>query len=152
MKRILFSLMVFCFSILQALAQHAPPDEVISTFKSRFPKGENVRWEKNPDQQWQGTFSQKDKELTAVFDADGQWLATKSELGKDKLPPAVKKSIAEKYKGFSVVRNEEVQTAEGEKIYYLELEKGASRIQTAFYPDGKMLTSSTMDETEWVDD
>ncbi len=149
MKKIVCALFVLLGSASISIAQDTAPEEAQAAFKTKYPKAKNVEWVKTGDNQWQAEFVANERDIEVVFDERGTWLGTQTEMDPKKAPEAVKKAVAEKYKGYTISELAMVEIHTGEVMYKYELDKGDGEIQTMFHADGRIVTQSqNIEETE----
>lgn len=142
-------ILVFIGLGFTCLAQEEVPTKVKSAFKTMAPKVKNANWQMAEDGEWQAEYKINDREVRAVFDEDGKWLGTTSEMDSKKLPAAVQKAIAEKYKGYIIEEAEMVEVQDEKPMYKVRLENGDNEQETMFYEDGRIVMSKNeMDEKE----
>ncbi len=153
MKKVLFSLVFALLSGIALQAQESAPDEVTAAFKAKYPKIKKVEWVKTDDSQWQAEFEVSEREVEVVYDEEGTWLGTNTEIDIKKAPEAVRKAVAEKYKNYTVTEVNMVEIANGDVMYQFDLDNGDSEVQTMFYADGRIVTQAKdMDEEEVLED
>lgn len=156
MKKVVFSLLavVFSLSVVNAQSEEDVPKKVKDAFTAKYPKASDVEWEKSSQNQWQAEFEMNAKEIEVVFDKDGRWMGTQTEMDQAKLPAAIKKAIAEKYKGYTVEEVEMVEVINTAKMYKVEMENGDMETEAMFFEDGSLAMRATdedVDEMEMED-
>jgi len=110
MKKTGMLLLVFLFFISLSAQGKKEVKVSIKTkkeFARLYPNVKDVKWYTYSNSA-EGTFIQKGKQIVAIFKAD-QLFATKIEIDKAALPEPVKKHLAQKYKGFSIIYAGKIQ-------------------------------------------
>ena len=73
MKTIFAALIaIFLFSCGESLKSTDIPEDVLSSFNSKFPDVKNVEWELD-DKTYEVEFMQDDKEMSASLNESGEW-------------------------------------------------------------------------------
>lgn len=75
-----------------------PPSPVKASFEKTFSGVSKVKWEKEGDD-YEVSFVQQKKELTAVFDSQGIWKETEEEIKASDLPPVIIQYVKAHYTG-----------------------------------------------------
>jgi uncharacterized membrane protein YkoI len=79
-----------------AKTEVAAPAAVKDAFQQNF-AGADAKWSKNYGGHWVANFKVDDVKKSAEFDADGKWVATRSEYTESQLPATVSNSVKTKY-------------------------------------------------------
>ena len=97
MKKIL--LIAASFISLASFANVDPiTGKVLESFRTEFADAKNVQWKSLDDAGlYQATFSYRNTELSAFYNAEGEMVATARYISKENLPIMVSKEIAERY-------------------------------------------------------
>lgn len=77
----------------------------------------------------------EDQELEMVFDLQGNWLFTKTEIAESALPASVKNAITSNFPGYHIKESERLDMADGGTQYEVELKKG-STVDVTFDSEG----------------
>lgn len=139
MKKTLFVLGVLLLFGFQGNAQEAAPKAAQNGLKAKYPKAKKTEWVKTSETQWQADFRVNDQQVEAVFDENGKWMGSTTEMDNDHLPEAVRKAIAEKYNGYSPSAIKFVEVGTQPPMYKINLKKGQREMETMFYEDGRIV-------------
>lgn len=125
MKKIIFFFGVICvfqiqFLYAQKLNEDQVPAIVRQNFSEKF-KGVKMKWEKSDDGNFEAKFKKTHKEIFAVFNSEGKWQETRTELILTELPANIFAFIYEKYMGYNMESGEKIERANG-ITYHLQLE------------------------------
>jgi hypothetical protein len=104
----------------QKLTEEQIPTSVKQNFSEKY-KDVKVKWMKNDDGDFEGTFKQNKKEITVVYNNDGKLLETQIETDLKELPSDIITFIFENYKGYEFKETQKVERTNG-TTYRLELE------------------------------
>jgi len=102
MKNFILLVLIFIRFSFVALSQTDIPVNVKDGFAKKFPTAKKVKWEKENDTEFEASFKQDGKTMTANFDEQGNWLETEWEVKLKELPEEVKTAVAQKYPGFEI--------------------------------------------------
>ena len=141
--------MLICFA-LSTQAQTIVPMSVKQAFAEKFPMAADLQWE-TEDEAIEVEFKLSDAATEATFDADGNWLATETEIKTSKLPGAVRRAAKAQFPGYEIEEAELLSTPDWERAFSLELKKGDEMIEAIFDPKGKLLRQET-EEAEGGED
>lgn len=139
MKKILFLMCATLIFTFQGMGQETTPKAVKEGLKAKYPKVKKAEWVKTSETQWQADFRMNDQEVEAVFDENGKWLGSTTEIDNDNLPEAVQKAIAEKYNGYTPSAIKLVEVGNQATMYKIDLKKGEREVETMFYQDGRIV-------------
>ena len=141
---------------LTATAQTIPvdkvPAQVMAAYSAKFPKAEKARWEMEDAKEYEVIFTFNGTEHSALFDPDGKWVETESEISISSLPAAVTQSIAKQFGIYKIKKAETVERLSGTN-YEVELVNEGKVKEVAFSAKGKIISKkSEKDEAEDDDD
>ena len=95
--------------------------KVLESFRTEFASAKNVQWKSLDDAGlFQATFTYKNTELSAFYDAEGSLVATARYIDKNNLPIMVTKAIQEKYPEHTM-KNAIEHIANGTTTYHVTL-------------------------------
>ncbi|MCB0663903.1 MAG: PepSY-like domain-containing protein [Saprospiraceae bacterium] len=89
------ALLVFFVSSL-GLAQDVPA-AVSQSFKNNYPNAEVIEWEAYEGNYTASFFNTKEQYCTALFEADGDWISSNTQIAESGLPSKVKNCWQKKY-------------------------------------------------------
>ena len=92
------SIVSFIFAILLTVATviAAAPPAVEAAFAKKFPAITNATWVKDANGNYEARFRAAEKDISATFAENGEWLATATEILVAALPPSVLASFQKK--------------------------------------------------------
>ena len=105
-------------------------------FKSKFPKAKNVDWQRIDVFKWHVNFTLKKKKHTALFNNEGRWLETVSEVPLKKIPKPVQLNFEVEYGKDSIQQIYHVQTPD-RNLYEMKLHNGINVLQILYDISGK---------------
>lgn len=138
MKTLIIALgFLFAFS-LNACEQGNAPEKVKSAFNQKYPGAKEVDWDMEKENEWEAEFEMNEKEMSATFDENGQWLETETEMEENDLPATVKETLKTQFKAYEVEEAEYLESPEYTG-YEIELEGKKGDIEVLVGKDGKIL-------------
>ena len=90
------SLMMTGGSFAQKVAPENVPDAVKIAFRAKFAQAEKTTWEMDYEN-FEADFKINKVDISAKFDANGNWLETETPLTLSNLPPAVKAALSKQF-------------------------------------------------------
>lgn len=141
MKNFAFSLLLICLAFT-VHAQTVVPLAVRQAFAEKFPMATDIAWE-TEDEAFEVEFKLSDTSMEATFDAEGNWLATETDLETSDLPGAVRRAVKAQFPDYEIEEAELLATPEWERAFSLELKKDDAVIEAIFDPKGKLLRQET---------
>lgn len=144
---IVFAFILIAFSACRKSEQVSAPDVVQSALTAKFPAARAVDWSMEADGQYEAEFKVEGQQLSAVFDAAGNWLETETKMTAEGLPEAVRQAIAAQFPDYKLEEIESVETPEGQR-FEVSLEKGEEELEVVFAPDGTILKQDMETEDE----
>lgn len=114
------------------------PASVETAFHQRFAKAENTVWDELEEGEFTATFVLGNVEMSARFNAAGEWMSSTVYLEESDVPSAVQKAVAKQfpaYDMYDVVRVEDNKT----KFYEMTLESEEDALVVQVSEDGKIL-------------
>jgi len=121
------------------------PEAVTTAFSKKFPKAEEVKWDKENATEWEAEFELDEMEYSANFSSDGKWLETEHEIKMSEVPAAVKKTLDSEFAGYDIEEAEISEKADG-MLYEFELEKGESDLEVAINASGEVVKKEVLKE------
>src|SRR4051812_406827 len=136
MKTLLF--LAGVVTTLNCLSQTNVPSTVQSSFTKIFPGVTVKKWDKE-EGKYEANFIKESKQMSAVFDENGNLKETETVIAVSELPVSVIPYIKEHYKEIKIQEATIVLKSNGEKVYEAEI-KGKDLI---FDGKGKFLKEET---------
>ena len=128
---ICFLFVAFCNVNAQKISESKVPQDVVISFKYKFPDATVSYWEKS-DGNYVSKFKREDQVGKAEFDEKGLWIKTRTEVKEKELPSPISTYYKENYYKLEYVMStiEMHRTSQGESFYYVQLKKeGATQVQ-----------------------
>jgi len=110
------------------------PSSVQSAFNKNFPDIKDAKWEKEKGN-YEANFKQNGQKMSALFDANGTWLETETDIAITALPKAATDYIEKNCKGEKIKEAAKLKMANGDNNYEAEV-KGMDLI---FDANGKFI-------------
>lgn len=132
------------FSCAQGTKENVP-ETVKSAFSKKFPAVTKVKWEKEKEGEWEGSFKMDKKEYSANFAVDGTWLETEFEISKSEIPVLVQQTLDSQFSEYRIEESEQSETSNG-IAYEFELEKGKVELEVSIDESGKVIEQKTESE------
>lgn len=114
------------------------PDAVKSAFSQKFPDANNVKWDKENDNEWEAEFKSNGTEYSANFYNSGEWTETEYRINLKDIPEAVKTSLDTESAGAKIEVSEVSETKDG-KVYEFVLRKGDNEMELQINATGKII-------------
>ncbi len=159
--RALFILCFLVFSLsaifAQKISENKVPQDVVISFKYKYPDAEVSYWELNKDI-YIAKFKLNDQDGKAEFNDKGVWSVTKYNIEERELPTPILDYYKDNYRGqeFDISVAELQKKSSGTTLYYLELKKEGFNqlkpVQLTFDLTGKLLSKTDPEENLLKDD
>ncbi len=138
MKKLIIILIAFMFGI-NACSTVNVPEKIKDAFGLKFAKATGIKWEHEQNNRWEAEFDFNNTEMSAIFDKNGTWLETETEMEMENVPDAVKKSVKAKFGSYKVIEVSFVETPE-HSGYEIELKNhNGEKMKVLFDNTGKGL-------------
>ncbi|MCF8368254.1 MAG: PepSY-like domain-containing protein [Bacteroidales bacterium] len=98
------------------------PEAVQKSFSRKFPRAENIQWDKVGDNYKADCFY-KERGTYAEFTPEGEWVITITDLDLKTLYPPVQKYLDENFKKDKVIFAEKAEKADKQNYYYVQVEQ-----------------------------
>lgn len=118
----------------QKIASSKVPSAVQSAFSKAFTGIADAKWEKEKGN-YEANFKQNGQKMSALFDANGAWLETETDIAINTLPATVVDYVNKNYKGEKIKEAAKLKMANGDNNYEAEV-KGTDLI---FDANGKFI-------------
>ncbi len=129
--------LAFSFS---ACSQSKVPAAVKTAFNKKFPAAKEVEWGMEGKTLWEAEFELNEKDMSANFDAQGNWKETETELEKDNIPSVVMNVLKAKFPGFKVKDAAFTETPRF-SAYEIVIKNGESKKEITIDKTGKILNT-----------
>lgn len=132
-KLLVCSLLVVCtaFAI-------DPPKVVKEAFESRYSMASNVTWERG-NAGWEANFELNEKKCSAVFDDNGAWIETDTEIPVNFLPPLVASAVKDKFQGATIEAANKIEHASQGSQYSAKINQSGLTKEVVFSEDGTII-------------
>lgn len=125
MNRIILLLSIILFltsiSYSQKINENKIPDTVKSSFYSKFPSAENVKWGKETKTVYEAEFKLNDVNMSANFSEEGEWLETETEIQVTSLPQVVTDAVNRDYKDAKITGASKIERPDNKIIYEADI-------------------------------
>ncbi|MCD4695392.1 MAG: PepSY-like domain-containing protein [Bacteroidales bacterium] len=116
-------LILFVGSVFAQNENHRDvPEAVLKSFSRKFPRAENIQWDKIGDNYKADCFF-KDRGNYAEFTSEGEWVVTITDLDIKTLYPPIQKYLDENFNHDKVIFAEKAVKADKQDYYYVQVEK-----------------------------
>lgn len=142
MKKTLLALsfLLLCLAgFAQGLTMDKVPQATTAAYKSKFPNGSQPGWTKAGADVFEVQFFNGKKRQSALFDANGKWIRTDSEINYGAVPMKVQNAFAREFEGYQIQEVYEVESAENGMCYEITAFKGAKNFLVVFSAKGELL-------------
>jgi|ERR1700761_1626756 len=101
----------------------------LNDFKADFKSADNAVWAITPNFQ-KVSFTENNKDYTAFYNLDGDYVGLTQNINYRRMPLAVRKEIADNYKGYSVMDAIKYVTNTNEEptVYFVDVQKNNSEV------------------------
>jgi len=112
------------------------PENVQASFQKMFPAATDIEWEMEDENKWEAEFKIEEKEVSACFTSEGEWIET--EYAVESLPETIETIINESYPGFEI---DEVEIVESPEFngYEVELKNGKEEMEIMVTRQGEIM-------------
>jgi hypothetical protein len=139
------ALMTVNFAFAQRIAAKKVPSPIITAFNGKYPDVTKVKWELEKDDHYEAEIKQNGEEQSVIFDKQGDWVETETELKATQLPEPVKQSISQQFPDFRIDEAEKSETHEKGVVYEVEVEKAKTSYKLIISPSGEILKKEKED-------
>ncbi len=123
--------------LAQDLTEAQVPSVVLNSFKKEFPKASDVEWEQKSDT-YKVEFEIGTADHDAWYDATGQLVKHKEDIGQNDLPTSITNVIAKEYSAYRASDIEKTQSG-GKTTYQLDFKSPTEKWEVTFDENGKVL-------------
>lgn len=123
----------------QKITEDKVPAAVKTTFKSKFPKATETKWEMESKTEYEVDFLIEKMKYSAKFDQNGKWLETENEISVASLPKVVSDAIAKEIPAGKIEEAEKAETSDKGTIYEVEVKNGKKEYEVVVNSNGKIL-------------
>lgn len=140
MKATIFLFATVSLLINTACAQEVP-ENVKSSFNSKFPNATEIKWEQEHKNEWEAEFKVNGVDYSANFNSEGEWKETEHEVKIDQLPKAAQTTLSTEFASYKVIEAEVIETPKF-KGFEIKLKNSNSVIEVVMDENGKVLKKS----------
>lgn len=142
MKQYILLLVLASGLILSGCAQSVtPPAAAKAAFEKAYTGASKAKWTKE-EADFEVSFVQGGKEMSAVYDAKGALMETEVEIKESELPAAATEYIKLHFKGAKITETAKITKISGKIIYEAEVKKK----DLMFDADGKYLKDTEVED------
>ena len=139
MKKSILLSVSFAFIWIVSFAQQQAPEKVKSAFEQKFANASQVKWEKEKSGEYEASFSQNGKKMSANFSVEGLWMESESEIKWNELPELVKASFIKTYGENQTIKGvAKIEKTNAVVLYEIEYKSGSKTKEVVFDSEGKL--------------
>lgn len=123
MKITIIILILLCAAYIsnaQKLKESAVPSAVRTAFVSMYPNAKHIKWSME-DGKYEGEFKENSIESSALFEADGAYVQTETEIPASSLPETVKQYVSKNLAGEKIKEAAKITDAKSTVTYEAEV-------------------------------
>lgn len=124
------------FALVQTKSIAGVPDAVKKAFEAMFPDVKKAHWEKEKTGNYEAEFTREGREISAVFDQDGKWKETETQILPETLPEPVKRAIERKYTNVKIKECFRLQKPGGAILYEAEIKADGKKREVILDENG----------------
>lgn len=136
-KASLLVLLIFSLYSCEQGKKEVPPQIIISNFNKKFLTTENVKWEKENDNEWEAEFEMNDTEYSASFSNSGVWKETEREIEVSEIPDSINTILKKNFENFDIDKVEILETPEG-KFFEIGIEMKNKEFEVKIDKEGNL--------------
>ena len=126
-----------------ALTASQLPGPVLQGFQAKFPAAGQAEWKIKADKNYEAEFTLEKTEIAAKFDPAGKWLETERAIPQSEVPPAVRNTAEQRFKGYTTVETQTLQAWDAKSLAYeLHLKNAKETVKAVFSAEGLYLSQS----------
>lgn len=141
MKYQISILALLAFASTEMFAQKLNPNDVPAVVKNALEANTHVKdahWDKEGSN-YEANYKSGGKEMSVVFNEQGQMLETEVEVGKNDLPALAKDLLKKDYSGYKLEEVAKIIANNGDVTYEVEVEKLEKTFELIFDTQGKLI-------------
>ncbi len=115
------------------------PQAAKDAFADKFPKAEDVKWDKENSSEYEANFKLDGVEMSAVFTKDGTWKETETSIGTDQLPQLVLDAIKLNYSSGTLYGASKIVRADDTTIYEADIKMKSKKKEVLFDEKGNII-------------
>ena len=123
----------------QKIAADKVPADVKTAFQKKFPTAAKVTYEMEKVD-YEINFTLSGTECSAVFDKDGKWIETETDVKDSELPAKVKATLDKEFAGYKHNESVKLEIPWRAFIYEFEVSKGDTKLEVQIDQDGTVLS------------
>jgi hypothetical protein len=139
----------FVFSwIAEAQMKEETPSAAKTAFVTKFPKAQKAKWSIEKPGEFEVEFVMNGTESSALFDANGSFIESETEIKENELPQAVKATLTKDFAGYKLDEIEKVTDTKEAVTYEMEAKKDKVEYELVFDGNGLLLKKDEVKEEE----
>lgn len=139
---------IICLAACQQ--NETPPENITSVFNHKFTDVENVEWEMESEMEWEAEFEKDGIQHSAVFNLEGEWLETESQIAESEIPENIRMMMDENFANYKIEEGEKAETPNG-IAYEFEIESNGQKWEVNIDTDGNLTQEIIEDEEDTQD-
>ena len=144
MKSMFVLITALLFSFTLCGQEVKVPKEVKSSFEKLYPKASDVKWEKEKQSEYEAGFKNDGKNISVVFDNDGNLKETETSIRVTELPKPIAPYIDKKHAGFNITGAYKIIDDKGNVTFETEITKDKETKELKFDQYGKHISKKEM--------
>ena len=147
MKKLLtlFVCVAFVVCVNAQKPKEDAPAAAKTAFAAKYPEAQKVKWSVEKPGEFEVEFTMNKVESSALFDAEGKFLESETEIKEAELPQAVKTTISKDFAGYKLDEIEKTDS-KGVTAYEMEAAKGKDKLEISFDGNGKLISKEPLKE------
>ncbi len=135
------------YGYCQKIAADKVPADVKTAFQKKFPTAAKVSYEMEKVD-YEISFTLSGTECSAVFDKDGKWIETETDVKDADLPAKVKATLDKDFAGYKRTESVKLELPWRTDIYEFEVSKDNSKFEVQIDLDGTVLSKDPISKED----
>ena len=139
---ILWIIFIFCglgLTFGQQRKSDKVPLIVTKAFSVKFPSIQKVAWEQEDVNVYEAEYMENGQEHSVLFDLQGNWIRTETELKNSELPTAIQNALASHFPGFKLEEVEKIEDPLLGTYYTFEIENRKEEYHMSYKENGELI-------------
>ena len=115
------------------------PGKVKESFKKLYPTVSQVNWSKEGNEEFEASFTSDGKDISLVFEEDGELIETETAINLSELPSGVVNFVEKYYPEYSITETAKIINSKGVLTFEAEVSKENFRKDLLFNESGKFI-------------
>jgi hypothetical protein len=132
-------LLMMLFTFVLNAQELNVPGKVKESFKKLYPTVSQVNWSKEGNEEFEASFTSDGKDISLVFENDGELIETETAIKLSELPSGVINFVEKNYTEYSITEAAKIVNSEGVMTFEAEVSKDNVRKDLLFTESGKYI-------------